>query len=252
MKPFLQSVKYLIFLGSVFVVLACDSDDGIDPGFADPPDTYYLVEEVVVIDDGDNTSADLNPFTYNDQGKLSGDGIFYDRDGRLIQSPWPNRVVMAGLYYYDNDVADSIVTYGHPSYTLYYAIEYDQERPSQIRIYRRSTGEINPSIIDELVVNYLSDNQIQVVSENRVLDFELDNGRNPYPYEYRLSHWWWPYSQNIFMILTERNVLRLTITTDGEVTNEIEYSYEYNEFGFPTRATRGNRSLYYKYSETLN
>lgn len=242
---------YALMLFAICFV-SCDDDEGVNPGFDDPPENYYLIEEVVVLEDGDNTSADLNFFRYNDMGKLSGDGIFYDNQGRLIQSPWPNRTVLNGLYYYDGNVPDSIVTFGHPRYTLYFDMEYEDDRPSAVRIYRRENDQFELVLIEDLQVTYPSPQEILITAEDRTLHYQLDEGRNPYPYEYRLSHWWWPYSQNLPMILTDRNVVKLTVTIDGAVTTEAEYSYEYNEYGFATKQTRGNRSIYFKYSETLN
>ncbi len=244
----------LIFLGGILTGLlsGCASDETPEPGFADPPDTYFLVEEVVVIEDPDNTFADQNFFAYNSSGKLTGDGIFYNSEDQLVQSPWPNRTVLAGLYYYSRGRADSIVTYGHPRYTLSFNLDYSEDRLSQIRIYRKENDELVSNLIEDMEISYPAPNEVLVVTGNTTLQYFLDDGRSPYPYEYRLSHWWWPYSQNLSLILTDRNVKKLIVTTDGAVTSEVEFSYDYNEFGFPTRSTLGSRSKYFKYAETPN
>jgi hypothetical protein len=80
----------------------------------------------------------------------------------------------------------------------------------------------------------------------------LDAGKNPYPYEYRLSNWWGTVSRDMWMILTDRNVLKSTVTINGEISEELEYSYQYNEFGYPTKQTLGDQIRSYSYSESIN
>jgi len=256
MKDYQESVNglcaILVSMVTGILLLGCSSDEMPTPGFAEPPTTYFLTEEVVVVEDPTNTFADQNFFTYNSNGKLAGDGIFYNGADQLIQSPWPNRTVLTGLYYYTQGRADSIVTYGHPRYTLFFDMEYSGDQISEIRIYRKENDESTLTLIEDMIITYPAMNEIKVESENTILNFYLDEGRSPYPYEYRLSHWWWPYSQNISLILTDRNVQKLIVTTDGDVTSEIAFTYDYNEFGFPTRSTLGNRSKFFKYAETPN
>jgi hypothetical protein len=114
---------FLYGLSSI-ILYACSSDDVVNPGFLTPPEPHFLVEEVITNDDGVNYTSSMHSFEYNDQGKLIGDDIMYDDQGRLIQSQWPGRAFFLAYYHYTNDKADSIVTDLHPAYTVYYAMNF--------------------------------------------------------------------------------------------------------------------------------